>query len=310
MSKKPTLRDVAKEAGVSVATASYVLNKVTNQTIPEETRKRVYDAVEKLSYIQNLTARALSVGKTNLLGILLIGKDSDLITKHISYAKFIDQLERLSLERQYRLLVARIDPAQPNFDLVLERKLDGVFVIDASANSFHEIASKFTFGTPIVLVDGLIDDPLFRHVVHDYKQLFDIVNDICDGQPYSIVHECYHNQALNNWLQQESRLPADRIWPAASDVQSLRSFASSHHGQPLLVLNEFLALQLASFVNPADMIVVCTSDCPEYVPRGARSIRLQQNKAEQAYEMMKAILNDPFATEQSVLLPFHYESSI
>ncbi|MNG01232.1 hypothetical protein D3C84_842010 [compost metagenome] len=52
------------------------------------------------------------------------------------------------------------------------------------------------------------------------------------------------------------------------------------------------------------MIVVCTSDCPEYVPHGARAIRMQQNKAEQAYEMMKAILNDPFATEHSVLIPF------
>ena len=58
--KKVTIRDVAKEAGVSVATVSYVVNGRTDLKISDETRKRVLQVINLLNYSPNQAAKALS----------------------------------------------------------------------------------------------------------------------------------------------------------------------------------------------------------------------------------------------------------
>jgi LacI family transcriptional regulator len=62
-----TIKDVAREAGVSIATVSYVLNN-KNQTISEETRTRVWQAVRKIGYCPNVPARNLRSSQSKLLG--------------------------------------------------------------------------------------------------------------------------------------------------------------------------------------------------------------------------------------------------
>src|SRR5215216_1192809 len=62
--KKPTQSDVAKRAGVSQATVSYVLNDNPVFSVPVETRQRILDAVDELGYIPNGAARSLRTRKT------------------------------------------------------------------------------------------------------------------------------------------------------------------------------------------------------------------------------------------------------
>ena len=69
--KRTSLKDVAREAGVSIATVSYVINNTPTQTLSAETVNRVNEAVKKLGYIPNLAARALANNKSNLLGVLI-----------------------------------------------------------------------------------------------------------------------------------------------------------------------------------------------------------------------------------------------
>ena len=66
-----TIRDVAKAANVSVATASYALNG--SGRISEETRKHVRQIADELGYSPSITARALKLGKGNLIAILTDG---------------------------------------------------------------------------------------------------------------------------------------------------------------------------------------------------------------------------------------------
>lgn len=68
--RRPTSGDVARRAGVSQATVSYVLNDRAGQSIPEATRLRVLDAARELQYTPNAAARALRAGHSNL--VLLI----------------------------------------------------------------------------------------------------------------------------------------------------------------------------------------------------------------------------------------------
>lgn len=65
--RRPTIRDVAKRSGVSVATVSYVLNGKASQSISEETKRRVAAAVSELGYVRNPAGTALRRGHSNVV---------------------------------------------------------------------------------------------------------------------------------------------------------------------------------------------------------------------------------------------------
>lgn len=63
--KRPTQSDVAELAAVSQAMVSYVINNAPSVSIPEETRRRVLDAIQTLGYVPDSTARSLRTRKTS-----------------------------------------------------------------------------------------------------------------------------------------------------------------------------------------------------------------------------------------------------
>jgi LacI family transcriptional regulator len=69
--RRPSAFDVAREAGVSQTTVSFVLNDASGQSISEATKTRVLDAVKKLGYRPNSLARSLAFGKSNTIGMLV-----------------------------------------------------------------------------------------------------------------------------------------------------------------------------------------------------------------------------------------------
>lgn len=64
------MRDVAKAAGVSIATVSHVINDKPGARIGEETRQRVHDAVAELGYRPNALAKTLSQGTSRFIGLV------------------------------------------------------------------------------------------------------------------------------------------------------------------------------------------------------------------------------------------------
>jgi DNA-binding LacI/PurR family transcriptional regulator len=69
--RRVTSADVAREAGLSRATVSYVLNDTPHQSIPEETRQRVHAAAARLGYAPSAAARALRSGRSDVVLCLL-----------------------------------------------------------------------------------------------------------------------------------------------------------------------------------------------------------------------------------------------
>lgn len=64
-----SIKDVAREAGVSIATVSRVLNDI--DVVNEDTKKKVLDAIKKLGYRPNIVARSLKTQRTKTVGILV-----------------------------------------------------------------------------------------------------------------------------------------------------------------------------------------------------------------------------------------------
>ena len=71
--KRPTQVDVAKRAGVSRSTVSYVINGKADTilAISEETRQRVLDAVEELGYVPDARAQSFRSGNTYTIGLII-----------------------------------------------------------------------------------------------------------------------------------------------------------------------------------------------------------------------------------------------
>lgn len=71
--KRPTQLDVARRAGVSRSTVSYVLNDQIDLKIPisDETRQRVMNAIAELGYIPDARAQSLRSGSTNIVGVII-----------------------------------------------------------------------------------------------------------------------------------------------------------------------------------------------------------------------------------------------
>jgi DNA-binding LacI/PurR family transcriptional regulator len=86
-SSRITSKDVAREAGVSQSTVSFVLNQTPGQTIPEETRHRVLEAAKKLDYRPRASARSLAAGRSDVVLLALPGLP---ISANLS--RFIEQL--------------------------------------------------------------------------------------------------------------------------------------------------------------------------------------------------------------------------
>ena len=127
--KRPTQVDVARLAGVSRATVSYVMNDPTNNRVPisEETRKRVLDAIEELGYQVDARAQALRSGDTKTIGVLLP------IYENPFFWQILRGISEEAEASGYSLLLAHnsLTPEQENESVkeLAEQRVDGMIML-------------------------------------------------------------------------------------------------------------------------------------------------------------------------------------
>ena len=108
VSNRITSTDVAREAGVSPSTVSFVLNDTRGQTIPEETRRRVLEAAKRLDYRPRASARSLAAGHSDVVLLALPGLP---ISANLS--RFIEQLAAALAEQRLSLVTHLADGHGP-----------------------------------------------------------------------------------------------------------------------------------------------------------------------------------------------------
>ncbi len=160
------LSDIARLAGVSVTTASYVINgKAQQQRISQTTVERVQAVVEQHGFTPNPQAAGLRSRHTRTLGFILPDLDNP------SYARLAKLLEQRARASGYQLLIASSDD-EPNSERQLQqlfraRRCDALFVascLPADDTSYLELQEK---GTPVIAIDRLMDPRHFCSVVSD-----------------------------------------------------------------------------------------------------------------------------------------------
>jgi LacI family transcriptional regulator len=161
-----TLKDVAADAGVSVATAARVLNGDPQLRVRPTTRERVLAAADALDYRPNRVASGLRTRRTGTIALVLPDP------QNLAWGETLRGVERAAAERGYVVVVA--DAHGPTLDarqltqFVLEGRMDGLLVAFATVvdELVAQIASR---GLPLVpinsrsaIVDGSVtmDDAL------------------------------------------------------------------------------------------------------------------------------------------------------
>ena len=159
MKKKYTMKDIAKECGVSSATVSYVLNDVPNQSISAETKKRILHVANMVGYVTSASARALATGKTNHFGVYVPHPGNSTHKQRLLQA-LAEEAEKAGY--QLVLLTGKCLKSQVT-------NVDAVFAIDISQEDF-KILGENSF-VPLLYLDGQIQNDLFYCVTFDAMKL-------------------------------------------------------------------------------------------------------------------------------------------
>lgn len=166
---KPTILDVARHAGVSAATVSYVLNGRFSQ-VSGKTVEKVRTAVDQLGYVKNLTASALSSRRSNMIGVLLpdvlgsAGSEPDI---NPFYGEFIFLLEAEARSRGYALcFYAGREDAAPQF--LLQRHLEAAIIVGFSPRGLAGVVEHKR--SRVLLYDSFLPDAGVHQVRTDEER--------------------------------------------------------------------------------------------------------------------------------------------
>ncbi|WP_281753196.1 LacI family DNA-binding transcriptional regulator [Neptunitalea chrysea] len=151
--KKVSIKDVAKKAGVSIASVSYVLNNRKDSRISEDTIKKVKNAAQELNYRPNKIAKSLKTQRTFTFGLLV----ADIANPYFSQLARI--IEDAAKHIGCTLIIGSCDEDKEKFEDLIntfcDRQVDGLIIapVANSANFLERIQKQ---AIPFVLIDRYI----------------------------------------------------------------------------------------------------------------------------------------------------------
>ncbi|WP_340202073.1 LacI family DNA-binding transcriptional regulator [Ascidiimonas sp. W6] len=162
--KNPKLSDIAKDAGVSIALVSYVLNNRHPDRIKKETAHKIRAIAKKLNYRPNPLAKGLKTKKSGAIGIVL----ADLANPFSAQiARIIEDNVR---SQNYILLIGSMDEDLEKFrhliDTFTQHQVEGLIIVPCEG-CIEEIKAIKSQGIPYVLIDRYFPSLSFNYVAND-----------------------------------------------------------------------------------------------------------------------------------------------
>lgn len=162
--QEANIYEIAKEAGVSIATVSRVMNR--SATVSEKSTRRVMDAVKKLNYVPNSMARSLSTSVSTSIGVVVPDINNPF------FSNVVKGVTSVADEKGYQVLLYSTDENEVKEEKVLhtmrEHRLRGMIITPVSEDCKDTLQQLRDFATrsiPVVLLDREVDDHSFDRVV-------------------------------------------------------------------------------------------------------------------------------------------------
>lgn len=222
MKKRITIKDVAREAGVSVATVSYVVNNRTDVQISDATRKKVLQITNLLGYTPNKAAQALASSRKRMLAFY--PSKSNSVLKKAEQMYVIDFLSSFLHEKDYGLIYLD-DTYTERYD-----HADAIICYDVSSDYFYQVGDRNY--VPLLALDcELSDNWLFFQINSDYSKMALAAQDFFHGGSYTLL-------ALDTPNQEKKELLVS-VFPSVAYVSDFSGLAA-YAGQNVLVIDHVL----------------------------------------------------------------------
>lgn len=162
---QPTIKDVAKLAGVSISTVSRVMNN--SKPVSPEAKRKVLDAINKLGFKPNELARSLVMRKSNLVGVIV----SDLGIEYM--AQLVRGAEEIGRVYKYDILLSSSygseDAINNAIDFLATKQVEGLVIISESISD-ESLLKLREAKIPFVLLDKYYSSKNLHTVRIDYEK--------------------------------------------------------------------------------------------------------------------------------------------
>jgi DNA-binding Lrp family transcriptional regulator len=299
--EKVTMKDIAKELNLSLATVSYVLNHSEKEKISHDTRFKVLETAKRLGYVPSQTAKSLAKSRSNLIGIIV-----NLSEAASSYYK--QQALDLACELQKQIYQAGYDTilaVTHDFDEIqikYKHTLEAAFMIDIDENALKKITKHYY--VPVVFLDCDFAESLFYKILPDYDYIIQQGKKILESeQPYLVMDHIISERLKDQLIAHFG--PEDVfIYRSGSN---LKEFLSQHVSQKGIVIGDLLGMQVERYVDNSNILVLSSYFATDLLlPDTKRIIISNHQKAVVAVELIKKLINldyDETSNTRILLLP-------
>ncbi|MEN2281800.1 LacI family DNA-binding transcriptional regulator [Algoriphagus sp. SE2] len=204
--RRLTLKDIARELGISVSTASRALNSYPG--ISDETIKLVKDFAEKHNYVPNTMAVNFRKNKTMTLGLVV----PEII--HYFFSSVVSGAIQTAKKHGYNVFVSQTDELLQNEIItcraMLSSSVDGLLIsLSNETNDCEHIQEILDEGKPVVQIDKVSDNlPTPKVIVDDYQGSFNGVQHLIDQGYKKIAHLAGWKEVKNSFERKRGYLEA------------------------------------------------------------------------------------------------------
>lgn len=209
------IKDIARQAGVSISTVSYALNG--SPKIPDSTRKRIQKIADELNYTPNRAARTLKNQTTRTIGVFLQNYGGQF------YSEMIDGMNTMLAEANYDLIVCC---GARSHHFIPERMIDGAMILDSSFKT-EEILDYAQSGRKIVVLDRILHHQNVSQVLLDNRH----------GISLALAHLCHSSSFKNLYLL----TGPDHNYDSAERMNAVKGFLkdSDYKGHHTVIQGDF-----------------------------------------------------------------------
>ena len=184
--KRYTIKDVAREAGVSVATVSYIINNKEGQKISPATKKKVLQIINLLNYTPNSSAQNLSNNRNSYVALHYPAGSNSFQSLDVPF--FMEKLSQTLLDNKYNLVYISNEACSPI------NQVAGIICFNETAESFSTVSESNL--APIIAVDCIVDNTLFYQLNFDFEALRMNADIYFKGEPSNLVCLDIQNELL------------------------------------------------------------------------------------------------------------------
>jgi LacI family purine nucleotide synthesis repressor len=156
--KKVTIKDVAREAGVSISTVSNALNNV--DVLHPDTKEKVLEVAKRLKYTPNLNGRNLKAQATGVLGLFLGA------IRGPYYGELADSIYRACRDNGYELEIFLSSDPEHIIANILGHRVDGAIILNSAVEAEQE-QTLIDYDIPTVYIDRILIGDKSSSVVFD-----------------------------------------------------------------------------------------------------------------------------------------------